>query len=170
MSFYAHLTNAVAFTLQGKLYQWYLEQCAAEYDLWSEGIFSLPVKNGLVYDLFGWWGCVRLADCTTNFSGSASRRPRGSAPLPEFKIKQDFIWIFRNVPFLVSTEWAIIVNVLWKENSWRDFSCTNSRKFCLQTDLLICCCGSFLYLKKVLLQRSRLLLGYFHVCVILLRH
>lgn len=39
MSFYAHLTNAVAFTLQGKLYQWYLEQCAAEYDLWSEGIF-----------------------------------------------------------------------------------------------------------------------------------
>lgn len=65
---------------------------------------SLPVKNGLGYDVFGWWGCVRLADCTTNSSGSASRRPRGSAPLPEFQIKRDFMWIFQNVPFLVSTE------------------------------------------------------------------
>lgn len=39
MSFYALLTHAVAFTPQAKLYQWYLEQCAAEYDLWPEGIF-----------------------------------------------------------------------------------------------------------------------------------
>lgn len=139
MSFSAHLTQTVAFTFQAKLYEWYLQQCAAEYDLWPEGTFSLlPVKNWLGYNLFGWWGCFVLADCTTKFAGSAWQSPRCSRPLPECHCKRDFIWIYQNVPFLVSTEWAIkFVNVLWKANSRCDFSLTgiNSRKFCLQKDL-----------------------------------
>lgn len=161
MWFYAHFNSHCCFHFPGQTL--WMVPPAVRSRIWPltwRHFSPFPVKHGLGRSLFGRRGCFRHNKlCRFRLPESPMRHTTARISLQtRFSMN-----LSECAFFLVSTEWAVH---LWmcreKQKSNCDFSSTgiNPRKFCLQTDLLTHCLLPFLYLKKVVLQRSRVILMF----------